>query len=167
MHFFLLSFVLKSPNVIFASARLEFEWKTISQGFPPLPPASSRTEQNCFQWSSVHVLMFFLLQSQIFRTSKFSSFSGFDWRRWRLSVLICCSMWCWSAPSVEELPVRPSPSARNKTFSNRKQTSDDFIYPRRAIQFCKKKKKRKEKMQSNKSLSVRDNQSMAQILTAR
>lgn len=36
---FPLSFILKHQNVIFASDMNEFEWKTISQGFPPLPTA--------------------------------------------------------------------------------------------------------------------------------
>lgn len=40
---FPLSFILKHQNVILASAMHEFEWKTISQGFPPVPPAKSKT----------------------------------------------------------------------------------------------------------------------------
>lgn len=150
--FFPLSFILKHQNVIFASAMHGFEWKTISQGFPPVPVASSRTEQNSFQWSSVHVLMFLWLHSQDFLNLHF-----LDGQRWRLIVLSCCSTssWpvchavCWLSGHL------PLPATRQFQTENRLQTT--LFIPGGQCSFAKKKKRKKEKRQSSKSLSGRDN----------
>lgn len=130
----------------------EFEWQTISQGFPPLPPAGqfSMKSSPCF---------YVVFHNLIFRMSAFSksSFSGFDSGDILLSdvsvqcysyMLICIIFWNeWLYQYLS--PVRPSSPASNKAFSNRKQTSG----------FRKKRQK-------NKCVSGRDNQSKALIRTA-
>lgn len=141
---FPLSFILKHQNIIFASVMHEFEWKN----FTGFPTSTSSQQQNSFQWGPAS---FNVIYSKIkflgcinFLDLLFLALTGSSdislscvAVQCYSDMLICIIRWNeWLFQYL--LPVRSSSSDSNRTFSNRKQTSDYFIYPRRAIQFSKK-----------------------------
>lgn len=115
----------------------------MKDNFTGFPTSASSQQQNRAEQFPVK----FSPRLNVFVPPK-SKFSKSSFSRWTAVTSHCLELLfnvILTCLSCYLLTVRPSPSASNKTVSNRKQTSNNFIYPRRAMQFCKKKKKRKRK----------------------